>query len=102
MKTVLIVDDHADNRAVLVTMLGHLYRLLEAGGGEEALEIARKERPDLVITDVLMPKMDGFEFVRRLRQEKEVANTPVVFYTASYIESESRQLAQPAALVMSS
>jgi len=94
MKTILIVDDHAENRAVLIAMLGHQgHRLLEATGGEEALEMARREKPDLVITDVLMPKMDGFEFVRQLRQEAAIANTPVVFYTASYIEEESRHLA---------
>jgi two-component system cell cycle sensor histidine kinase/response regulator CckA len=94
MKAILIVDDRAENRAVLIAMLGHRgYRLFEASGGEEALEIARKENPDLVIADVLMPKMDGFEFVRQLRQEAAIAHTPVVFYTASYIEEESRQLA---------
>src|SRR5437588_12209906 len=89
MKTILIVDDRADNRAVLIAMLAHRgYRLLDAESGEQALQITRKEKPDLVIADVLMPKMDGYEFVRRLREDPEIAKTPVIFYTASYIEEE--------------
>jgi signal transduction histidine kinase len=95
MKTILIVDDRPDNRAVLVAMLAHRkYRLIEASTGKEALAIVREERPDLVIADVLMPAMDGYEFVQRLRRDSQTARTNVVFYTASYIEEESRSLAK--------
>lgn len=95
MKTILIVDDRADNRAVLIAMLVHRgYRLLEANSGEQALKIARNEKPDLIIADVLMPKMDGYEFVQQLRADPKIAHINVIFYTASYIEEESRKLAK--------
>jgi two-component system, cell cycle sensor histidine kinase and response regulator CckA len=95
VKTILIVDDRADNRNVLIAMLHHRgYRLLEAESGAQALPIVTQEKPDLVITDVLMPKMDGYEFVRQLRNDPAIAQTRVIFYTASYIEAESRRLAE--------
>jgi signal transduction histidine kinase/ActR/RegA family two-component response regulator len=95
IKTVLIVDDRADSRSVLTAILAHRsYRLIEAKSGARALEIVRKEKPDLVIADVLMSKMDGYEFVRQLRSDSKIAHTPIVFYTANYIERESWKLAQ--------
>ena len=95
MKTVLIVDDRADSRSLLIAILAHRgYRLIEAKSGARALEIVRKHKPDLVIADVLMSKMDGYEFVRQLRSDSKIAHTPIVFYTASYIERESWKLAQ--------
>ena len=78
MATILIVDDRSSNRQFLTTLLGYGgHRLLEAVNGAQALEIARVERPDLVITDILMPTMDGFEFTQRLRSDSELAATPV-------------------------
>ncbi len=66
--TILLVDDHVLNREFLRTLLGFGgYRLLEAPGGADALKMAAAERPDLVISDILMPHMDGYEFVRSLR-----------------------------------
>lgn len=95
MKTILIVDDRPTDRHVLVALLARCgHRLLEAESGAEAIKIARKEKPDLVIVDVLMPKMDGYEFVRKLRLDRKIAHTTVVFYTAHYIEEESRKLAK--------
>src|SRR4051794_18178986 len=95
MATVLIVDDHPTNRAFLVTLLGYAgHHLHEAADGAEALEAVRVERPDLVIADVLMPTMDGYEFVRRLRADPAIAHTPVVFYTATYLEREAQALAR--------
>ncbi|MDP9323980.1 MAG: response regulator, partial [Acidobacteriota bacterium] len=62
MATILIVDDLAANRTFLVTLLGHQgHRMLEAANGSDALASIHGERPDLVITDVLMPVMDGYE-----------------------------------------
>jgi len=95
MKTVVIVDDHEDNRALLMaTLEPRDYRLVEASSGEEALKLIGKEEPDLIIADVLMPRMDGYEFVQQLRQDPRNAQTKVIFYTASYIEEESRRLAK--------
>jgi signal transduction histidine kinase/CheY-like chemotaxis protein len=95
MATILIVDDHPTNRAFLVTLLGYVgHQSLEATDGAEALEVVRAAPPDLVITDVLMPTMDGYEFVRRLRAEPAIASTPVIFYTAMYLEREAQALAR--------
>ncbi|HEX3631734.1 MAG TPA: EAL domain-containing protein [Casimicrobiaceae bacterium] len=95
MATILIVDDRAANREFLVALLGyHRHRLIEAGDGAVALALARVERPDLVISDILMPTMDGYEFVRRLRTDPALAATPVIFYTAHYHGPEARKLAR--------
>jgi two-component system cell cycle sensor histidine kinase/response regulator CckA len=95
MATILIVDDLQANRRFLVTLLrdqGH--RLLEAADGREGLAVVQAESPDLVITDVLMPVMDGYEFGRRLRLDPKTSRIPVLFYTAPYGEREARALAQ--------
>src|SRR5215207_8753384 len=100
MPTILIVDDRAPNRDLLTTLLGYAgHATLEAAGAEQALEIVRSARPDLVIADVVMPSMDGFEFVRQLRTEPEIARTPVMFYTATYLETEARTLAEACGVV---
>lgn len=76
MTTIVIVDDRADNRAALIAMLAHRkYRLIEASNGDEALAIIHKENLELVITGVLMPKMDGYEFVQQLRQDPKIGQT---------------------------
>ena len=69
------------------------YSVCEAPTGDEALELARTERPDLVITDILMSGMNGYEFVRRLRSHPETDAIPVIFCTANYVEGEVRRLA---------
>lgn len=95
MKRILIVDDKAVNREYLKLVLETArYAVLEARDGLEALELARSERPDLVVADVLMPRMDGCEFVRRLRSEQHIAGIPVVFLTAHYIERDIEHLAK--------
>jgi two-component system, cell cycle sensor histidine kinase and response regulator CckA len=94
VSTILVVDDVAANRELLVTILrsqGH--RLLEAADGRQALTAIQAEHPDLVITDVLMPVMDGYELVRQLRLDPTTSRTPVVFYTAHYGEREARAFA---------
>src|SRR5256885_621737 len=94
MATILIVDDRPTNRQFLLTLLGYGgHRLLEAANGAEALERVRAERPDLVITDILMPTMDGYEFVAHLRADPDLAPMPVIFYTATYSEPQAKALA---------
>ena len=94
MATILIVDSRSNDRQLYVTLLSSFgHRVLEANDGMEALELARKELPDLVITDIVMPNMDGFTLNRRLRAEPLLAAVPVVFQTAHYLESEVRKLA---------
>jgi signal transduction histidine kinase len=100
MATILILDDRATNREFLLTLLGYTgHTLLEATDAETALAIIRTARPDLVIADVLMPEIDGFEFVRRIRGEPAIAHTRVIFYTATYMESETRALAATLGIV---
>jgi diguanylate cyclase (GGDEF)-like protein len=94
MTKILVVDDHAINRKLLVTLLeSEGYLTAAAADGSDGLAAARRERPQLVISDILMPTMDGYEFVRRLRQEPDFSDTPVIFYTAHYHEFEARTLA---------
>jgi signal transduction histidine kinase/DNA-binding response OmpR family regulator len=94
MSCILAIDDRPINRQFLVTLLGYGgHKVLEASDGEEALGIVRQSHPDLVITDIKMPKMDGYEFVDRLRQEPEHAATPVIFYTALFHEREASMVA---------
>lgn len=95
MPVILVVDDQPSNREVLITLLGYYgHRVVEAGDGVEGLAVAEREQPDLVISDVLMPTMDGYEFVRRLREHPKLAAKPVVFYTAFYLEKEALALAE--------
>ncbi|UCU97346.1 EAL domain-containing protein [Acidovorax radicis] len=94
MAKILVVDDLPANRALVVTLIGHSgHQALEAADGAEALALVRAERPDLVISDILMPTMDGYEFVRQLRADHGLAATQVIFYSAHYREQEARNLA---------
>jgi len=95
MATILIVDDYATNREVIVTLLGYYgHRMLEAKDGLEGLSIVHAENPDLIIADVMMPTMNGFEFVSKLRQDPTTARIPVVFYSATFQDAEMVALAR--------
>lgn len=95
MATILIVDTNPTDRRSYITLLGNFgHRFLEADDGAQALALARTELPDLIITDILMPHMDGFTLVRHLRAEPLLMNVPVIFQTASYDVSEIHRLAR--------
>ena len=95
MSTIVVADDNPFGRELLVTVLGYGgHRVLAAQDGAEALQLVHQATPDLVIADVLMPTMDGYEFVRQLREDPSVASTPVIFYTAAYLEQAARSLAE--------
>jgi PAS domain S-box-containing protein len=95
MPKILIVDDRLLNRQLLVKLLSsHHHLAQEASDGAEALQLARLERPDLIISDVLMPTMDGYEFVRQLRADPIIGQTPVIFITGQYLSREARALAE--------
>lgn len=99
MAKILIVDDRPLNRQFFTTLLGyHQHTLLEASDGAEGLEIAKQEPPDLIISDVLMPTMDGYEFVRCLREEPQLAKIPVIFSTAHFLNIEAEALARKCAV----
>ena len=93
--TVLVVDDSPASRLSVARLLRDGgYRMLLAGDGEGALALVRAERPNVVIADILMPLMDGYEFARRLRADPVVGRTPIIFHTAGYELDEARSLAE--------
>jgi len=95
MARILVVDDSATNRKLIVSLLGYEgHTMLEAADGFEGLAIARAEHPQLIISDILMPTMDGYEFVRHLRADPQLSQTTVIFHTAHYLEREAQELAR--------
>jgi len=94
MTSILVVDDGAVDRELVATILRYAgHTVLEAESGEQALELAHAQRLDLIIADILMPTMDGYELVRELRSDPRTARIPVIFYTATYVIDEVRELA---------
>jgi CheY-like chemotaxis protein len=80
MKNILIVDDTPQNLSLLQTLLSrHGYGVTAAANGAEALEKARSERPDMIISDILMPVMDGFTLCREWKRDGRLKDVPFVF-----------------------
>jgi len=92
---ILVVDDIPNILELVETTLKFKggYRVVTARNGEEALEVIYREHPALVITDILMPRMDGFNLVHRLRLDPETRNIPVVFLSATYVAPEDKTFA---------
>jgi len=85
-KTVLIVDDQPDERAIQQAMLRHRgYEVREAADGEAGLEMATTTLPDLILLDVAMPGMDGFEVCQALRKDARTRDVPIILFTASVV-----------------
>ncbi|RYZ49857.1 MAG: response regulator, partial [Sphingobacteriales bacterium] len=82
MPLVLLCDDNADMRNYVRRLLAEHFRVVTARDGVEALLKAVEYRPDLILTDVMMPKLDGFGLLERIRQQQEIKNTPVIFLSA--------------------
>ena len=80
--TVLIVEDHPDGRAYIRFHLEKHYRVLEAANGTEGLALARVQLPDVIVSDVMMPKMDGFALCHMLKSDSETRFIPIVLLTA--------------------
>lgn len=79
---ILIVEDNHDVRAYIHEQLENNYKLIEASNGEEGISIAQKEIPDLIITDVMMPKMDGYRFTKLIRSNELTSHVPIMMLTA--------------------
>ena len=91
MARILIVDDDPNTRQLYVSLLtpfGH--EVIEAGDGEEGLDRVRQCGPNLIVSDILMPTTNGYEFVSRLRQIPQFAATPVIFQSASFLNHQAR------------
>lgn len=101
MATILVVDDRPTNLEFLTTLIGYTqHKAIEAADGAVALELVQKVRPDLIITDILMPTMNGYELVEQLRGMPEFVGLPVIFYTATYRASEADRLAAACGVTM--
>lgn len=86
---ILVVDDEQKNLQVLGNLLAEKkYRLDFATNGEEALDLAKSYSPDLILLDVMMPKMDGFEVCEKLKKEKITQNIPIIFITAKHEDED--------------
>lgn len=92
-KTVMIADDEPAIVSLLMATLGddERYRVIAARDGKEALEVATREKPDLIFLDILMPKIDGYEVCRKLKADKANAKMKIVMLTALAREDERRQ-----------
>ena len=95
MVEILIVESHASSREYLRSVLERLgHRVTEARDDAEGLEVARLTPPAIVFIDILMPTMDGYEFVTALRGQPGRSAVPIVFWTAAYLKREALGLAQ--------
>jgi len=82
MRKVAVVDDNADNRLIIRTILEDQYEILEFSSGIEAIEGFRSNKPDVVILDISLPEMDGTEILRRIRDDSQLNDLPVIALTA--------------------
>jgi PAS domain S-box-containing protein len=91
---ILIVDDDEDSRVFLERELrGQHYSTESAANGVEALEKAYQWHPDLIISDILMPEMNGFELCRMIKTDEQLRNIPFIFYTATFVDQKDEKLA---------
>jgi two-component system cell cycle response regulator DivK len=91
-QTILIVEDSELNRRLVEAVLKpHGYRLVAAEDGETGVRLARKEQPDLILMDILLPGIDGYEATRRLRADPETQDLTIVALTASASSEEQEQ-----------
>ena len=93
-KTILVVDDYASVRFYHANLLRQSgVKCLEASDGFEALEKVRQQRIDLILLDLIMPKMSGEEFIKRLRASSEYASIPLLVVTSESVEQQIRKIA---------
>jgi len=91
--TILLVEDFDDTRLMMKMWLGkHGYRVVEAETGEEAISVAQREQPDLILMDMMMPGLNGLDATRRIREYQALRRTPIVAVSA-YGADEYRMLA---------
>jgi two-component system, OmpR family, alkaline phosphatase synthesis response regulator PhoP len=89
---VLIVEDSPTTRAVIkVYLVGHHLEFLEATNGDDGIQMARQHRPNVIVVDLKMPKMDGFTFCRTVRADARLKSTPIILLTGSKGEAIRRE-----------
>ena len=94
MRTLLIVDDNQQNLYMLQVLLSaNGFQVEQASNGVEALELARRRLPDMIVSDILMPVMDGFALCRAWKEDERLKNIPFIFYTATYTDQKDEDFA---------
>jgi two-component system cell cycle response regulator DivK len=89
---ILVVDDNRDNRELVVKVLKNRgYDMVEAVDGEDALRKAQDERPGLILMDISLPKMDGYEVIQRLKSQEEYRDIPIVALTAHVMKGDKER-----------
>ena len=92
MRKILIVDDEKDIRDALSKKIGRSgYIALSAGSGKEALDICKAEIPDLILLDIVMPDMSGYDFAKTLKEDKETQDIPLIFQTGQDFDPQAIQ-----------
>jgi CheY-like chemotaxis protein len=95
VSTLLLVEDHSDTRLMYAEYLADRYEIIEASDAEGALETMRSRAPDLVVTDLSLPRMDGFELVLHMRQDAALSLVPVIClsgYSSDVLEKRAREV----------
>ena len=95
MPTVLVADDHADTRELLIALLNRAgFATLAAEDGQEAIDVTHESHPDLILMDLQMPVVDGWEAARQIKAQPESKNTPIIALTADARGDDRLQAAQ--------
>ncbi len=82
-KRILVVEDQEDNRQILRDLFGSVgYAMIEAADGEAGVDAAKKERPDLILMDIQLPLLDGYEATRRIKADPDLKSIPVIVVTS--------------------
>src|SRR5260370_8279023 len=93
---ILVVEDEEDNRQILRDLLGNAgYELTEAENGDEAIAAVAKRRPDLILMDIQLPVMDGYEATRRIRTNPDLKSVPIIAVTSYALTAEPDQPPAP-------
>jgi two-component system, cell cycle response regulator DivK len=91
-KHILVVEDQADNRQIIRDMLASTeYEITEAENGEEALTAISKQRPDLILMDIQLPIMDGYEATRRIKADASLRSIPIIAVTSYALSGEGQK-----------
>ena len=92
LRKILVVEDDQDNREMVIKVLKHNgYRAIEAVDGEEAVERAKAESPDLILLDLYIPKMDGYEVTRKLKGDTDLKSIPIIALTAHAMKGKKEE-----------
>jgi two-component system cell cycle response regulator DivK len=94
MKRILVIEDVEFNRDLIVQLLEEEYEILTATDGAEGIDVARRERPDLILMDLSLPVMDGWEATRQIKTDKEIRNIPIIALSAHAMTGDEERARQ--------